>query len=118
MSDSERPKIMRKSIKSKMSSSLRISRKAVSGGKPLPIAVTTSLAFKSKEGSFAFSQSTRVTLPSVLISSLTSSFSSINFLILPSGPINIPTRSFGILTNMSGRDIIYQQPFYETLQLE
>ena len=64
MSDSDRPKITRKSIISKISSSFRIKRKATSGEKPLPMAVTTSFAFKINEGSVAFGESVMAMLPS------------------------------------------------------
>lgn len=111
MSVSDLPKIVRKSIISRTASSSRIKRKARSGEKPLPTAVTTSFALNSNEGSVAFSDKVMVTSPEPLSTCrFTASFSSMCLFVVPSGPIRTPTRSVGILINVAGLAVCSNSP--------
>ena len=106
MSDSERPKIDLKLMKSNISSSFLINLNALSGEKPLPIAETISLALKRQEGSLAFSERITFTPPALLsMLRLTLSLFSIYCFIFPSGPTSTPILSSGILINKLGFDI-------------
>lgn len=66
ISDSERPKIDLKLIKSNISSSFLINLNDCSGEKPRPIADTISLALKRQEGSVAFSDNIILIPPALL----------------------------------------------------